>query len=95
MLYCFVVSCGYMTGAVSFRWDEEFVARVDRARGDVPRSVFVRRAVERALEGLPSDSLGGIQSVEVREAEKVRPSPVPAPAEQPVSRSEMFRRAGL
>jgi len=36
---------------ISFRWDEEFVARIDAARGDVPRSVWVRRAVERALSG--------------------------------------------
>jgi hypothetical protein len=34
---------------LSFRWDPEFVARIDDARGDVPRSKFVRRAVERVL----------------------------------------------
>ena len=41
----------YMALPVSFRWAEEFVARVDAARGDVPRSRFVQRAVEAALEG--------------------------------------------
>lgn len=35
---------------LSFRWEPEFVARVDAARGREPRSAFVRRAVERALE---------------------------------------------
>jgi hypothetical protein len=39
----------YMAKPVSFRWDEEFVARLDEARGDVPRSAFVRRAIEQAL----------------------------------------------
>jgi hypothetical protein len=34
---------------LSFRWPAEFVARIDAARGDVPRSAFVRRAVERVL----------------------------------------------
>jgi hypothetical protein len=39
---------------LSFRWDPEFVARIDDARGDVPRSKFVRRAVEAALAGRES-----------------------------------------
>jgi len=34
---------------ISFRWDEAFIGRIDVARGDVPRSTFVRAAVERAL----------------------------------------------
>jgi hypothetical protein len=34
---------------LSFRWDREFVARIDEARGDIPRSVFVRRCVELVL----------------------------------------------
>jgi hypothetical protein len=38
---------------VSFRWDEEFVKRVDVARGDVSRSLWVRRAVEERLAGSP------------------------------------------
>lgn len=42
----------YMAVPVSFRWDEDFVRRIDAARGDVPRSVFVRRAVE-AVIGVP------------------------------------------
>lgn len=41
----------YMAVPVSFRWDEDFVKRIDGARGDVSRSRFVRRAVERALVG--------------------------------------------
>lgn len=36
---------------VSFRWDEEFIARVDEARGDVPRSTWIRRTVEMRLAG--------------------------------------------
>jgi hypothetical protein len=39
----------YMAQPLSFRWDEGFVARIDEARGLVPRSAFVRRAVEQAL----------------------------------------------
>lgn len=38
---------------LSFRWPAEFVARIDAARGDVPRSAFVRRAVERVLPAPP------------------------------------------
>ena len=34
---------------VSFRWDEAFVQRLDKACGDVPRSRFVRRAIEAAM----------------------------------------------
>lgn len=76
---------------VSFRWDEGFVARVDAARGDVPRSVFVRRAVERALETKASRS-------DVPETSSLDPHAgsiaAPAPAEQPLSRAEAFRRLG-
>ena len=36
---------------ISFRWDDAFVHRLDAARGDVPRSAFVRKAVEAALTG--------------------------------------------
>ncbi len=46
-----------MAVPVSFRWGEEFVARVDLARGDVPRSLFVRRCVERALGDRPSSAV--------------------------------------
>jgi hypothetical protein len=31
---------------VSFRWDAHFLARLDAARGGLPRSEYVRRAVE-------------------------------------------------
>lgn len=34
---------------LSFRWDEEFIARVDAARGAVPRSAFVRECVESVM----------------------------------------------
>jgi hypothetical protein len=35
-----------MAKPLSFRWDEDFVARIDEIRGDVPRSTWVQRAVE-------------------------------------------------
>lgn len=38
-----------MAQPLSFRWDAELIKRIDAARGDVPRSMFVRRAVESAL----------------------------------------------
>lgn len=42
---------------ISFRCSEEFLAAVDSARGDVPRELWVRgvvgRAVEQALSELP------------------------------------------
>lgn len=37
------------TKPVTFRWDEDFLARVDQARGSTPRSAFVRNAIEVAL----------------------------------------------
>lgn len=39
----------YMAQPLSFRWDPEFVKQIDRVRGDVSRSVWVRRAVELRL----------------------------------------------
>lgn len=40
----------YMSQPLSFRWDEEFVARIDEARGLIPRSTFIRAAVEKEME---------------------------------------------
>src|SRR5215216_3381041 len=40
-----------MAGPLSFRWHEAFIARIDEARGDTPRSRFVREAVEEKLAG--------------------------------------------
>jgi len=31
---------------VSFRWDAHFLGRLDEARGNIPLSVYVRRAIE-------------------------------------------------
>jgi hypothetical protein len=39
----------YMAQPLSFRWSPEFIAEIDDARGDIPRSAFVRRAVEDSL----------------------------------------------
>lgn len=41
----------YMALPVSFRWDKPFIERIDAARGDVPRTIFVQRAVEQVLAG--------------------------------------------
>ncbi len=40
----------YMAQPISFRWDEDFIAAIDAARGKTKRSTFVRDAVERALD---------------------------------------------
>jgi hypothetical protein len=40
----------YMSQPLSFRWDKAFIERIDDARGLIPRSAFVRDAVERKLE---------------------------------------------
>lgn len=51
----------YMALPVSFRWADDFVARIDEARGLVPRSTFVQAAVERVLaatQGGPDSYLG-------------------------------------
>jgi hypothetical protein len=76
----------YMSIRVQFRWKPEFLERVDVARGDVARSVFVRRAVERVLgehervEGLPPQR-------------GTDPQRSDAPAVQ-VSRADAFRAIG-
>ena len=63
---------------LSFRWPKEFIARIDVAREDVSRSLWVRRAVERALgENEPCESAVGSGSV------SSAASIDPAPAEQP------------
>jgi hypothetical protein len=41
------------TSPLSFRWEDEFVERIDAARGLVPRSAWVRGACERALQASP------------------------------------------
>lgn len=56
---------------VSISLPDELGERVDLVRGDVPRSVWMRRAVERALEESGAHQ-GAIVS-----------TPSPAPAEQP------------
>lgn len=38
-----------MAKSISFRWDEGFIAEIDKARGDIPRSAFVRRCVAKEL----------------------------------------------
>jgi hypothetical protein len=39
---------------MELRLSSDLVKQIDRARGDVPRAVWVRRAVEQALGGEPS-----------------------------------------
>lgn len=45
---------------VSFRWEEEFIARVDGARGEMPRSAFVRQCVEERMNGLDELAKGSV-----------------------------------
>ena len=78
-----------MTLPVSFRWDEGFVAAVDLARGDVPRSRWVRVACElRLAESRVNPPLTSPEPVlDVPESRAiVSPS-------RPESRVEAFRRA--
>lgn len=67
-----------MAQPLSFRWDEEFVARIDSARGDVSRSLWVRRAVEQALGG--QQKRGNAREAEERDVVNREPS---KPAERP------------
>lgn len=66
----------YMARPVSFRWDESLVGRIDAARGDVPRSVFVRRAVEARL------ALGSQAFRYTEDGREARPA-APREAERP------------
>jgi len=70
-----------MAGPLSFRWHEAFIARIDEARGDMPRSRFVREAVE---EKLASGRSAGVAAPAPAPAPAVRskveaPAPVPVP----------------
>lgn len=72
----------YMALPVSFRWDEEFVARIDVARGDVPRSTFVRRAIERQITGqglMPRVSQPAVTPASGRVSPKLRVGIKPRP----------------
>lgn len=78
---------------ISFRCSEEFLAAVDRARGDVPRELWVRGVVGEAVEQVLGDGQGGAAGTRDASSEAV---PAPAeqpPAERPLSRVEAFRRA--
>jgi metal-responsive CopG/Arc/MetJ family transcriptional regulator len=66
---------------VQMSWPAEFVAALDEARGDVPRSLFVRRAIEAAIH-VPT-SLTSKQARDPR-------TTIIGPKQ---SRSEMFRKA--
>jgi len=56
------------------RWPVEFVAEIDRVRGDVPRTVWVRRAVEAAL-GADEGVVGPLSDEALRGIEGVRGEP--------------------
>lgn len=55
---------------LSFRWAPEFIARIDAARGEMPRSAFVRQCVEERMTGL--DELA-VEDAELKHP-PVRPS---------------------
>lgn len=79
----------YMAQPISFRWDEDYIARIDAARGDMKRSAFVRAAVDRVLDAptpsrpatAPGTTARGRQP---RVTHDKRTGPVPiAPASHP------------
>jgi len=62
---------------VSFRFDTELMARVDLARGDVPRVVWVARALERELER-HDEYLKRVAAIEApRSFEQEKPASIP------------------
>jgi hypothetical protein len=67
------------------RIDEELLRRVDVARGDVPRTRFVERALEAALGGRgPETPRGSALSVEGSGSVKeTAPTESPAPPQKP------------
>jgi hypothetical protein len=74
---------------LSFRWPAEFVARIDAARGDVPRSAFVRRAVERVLPAQPK-----VKRAVAAAMDEMQPRPVQRTREEMMRiRDEKVRRA--
>jgi hypothetical protein len=46
-----------MSQPISFRWDPEFIASLDAARGAIPRSTFVRACVEAIVSATPGPSI--------------------------------------
>ena len=89
---CYVVPVGTRLHIVL---SDETVADIDRVRGDVPRSAWIRRLIVTELFG-PRAAVSKGGALEI-------PSPTPAPAEQPEALAwkpghEMqarFREAGV
>lgn len=82
-LSCSCATLHYMDlNPVSFRWSDEKLARVDAARGDVPRSVWVWRAVEARLA-----LVEGGKSLQAEEpVRSPEPEISPAPSREDVSK---------
>lgn len=82
-----------MSKPLSFRWDEGFVTRLDAAAGDVPRSAFVRRAVEREIERMAHVERA-VASAEAIMAEPERSSPSVLETAREVLADESYRAGG-
>lgn len=65
----------YMTKPLSFRWPDEFVARIDEKRGSVSRSRFVRDAVDAYLRWEFSASPSRTAAQTMRSMQRGSPSP--------------------
>lgn len=79
-----------MPQPLSFRWDDEFITRIDAARGPTKRSAWVRAACERALAAAPGEVVAAVSPQETRDA---LPPPAPrAPSLQRGSPSPSLAR---
>ena len=63
---------------LSFRWTPELVAKIDAVRGDVPRTVWVLRAIEAALDVAPTPHPRG----KPRRKQSAEPSFKPGPRQE-------------
>lgn len=69
---------------------EELVERIDADRGDVPRSTWVRRAAEGALDGEPAASTEALPDAGVASRAA---APAPAPRRAPDAGDVLVRKA--
>ena len=86
-----------MSRRVEFVWPDELVEAVDRARGDVSRSRFVKRALEKALDvGRTSHARGVLPPHNEADVRAASPERRPAPSRASVKpEGEWFDAAAV
>lgn len=78
---------------VSFRWDGDFVDRIDSARGLATRTEFVQQCIEQVLEGGDAAINATLRRVGKRKVAKPRPLSVEGAIRRTTERHQQAREA--